>query len=521
MFSGAEWVVDHRADSHTAVAIRALRAIDGVLDSSSQSTHRAHVKFRLANFLAWGAGEFDDAEAAARQAQELFAAAGDQRHSLLADREVAWICGLRGDFAAMSDAAEPIVTAAEAAGDRFVALQGLSAVSYAGLFQGRFDEAEAAVERAKTIAREDGKAYRLTTVLTQLASIVAFEGRALEGLEILEQAKALNPAYRDTVLPEIEGFVQWFAGDFRAAADSAREHVARSPAGTPRRRAMGMCCGALSAVELGDFTGAERFLARSRTTLGGRDWSAFWQYTRYAQALLAWWQAGDREVVATLRSVCDRMLAMGARTYVAPTLVDLAEIAAEAGDLDTGGSAVADLETLADRLDRDLYAGFSAYASAAVGVAAGVPAVEAARRAVRMLSPTGCRAHVARAHDLLGRALPAADRAEAVTAFEEAIRLFSACNATGRRDRSLEALRRLGSAGRRAVAAALGPGSLTRRERDVARVAAQGLSAKEIAERLFVGERTVESHLGSVYAKLGVDSKLDLVRRAAELGLSS
>jgi len=71
------------------------------------------------------------------------------------------------------------------------------------------------------------------------------------------------------------------------------------------------------------------------------------------------------------------------------------------------------------------------------------------------------------------------------------------------------------------VAAALGPSSLTRRERDVARLAAQGLSAKEIAERLFVGERTVESHLGSVYAKLGVDSKLDLVRRAAELGLSS
>jgi DNA-binding CsgD family transcriptional regulator len=30
----------------------------------------------------------------------------------------------------------------------------------------------------------------------------------------------------------------------------------------------------------------------------------------------------------------------------------------------------------------------------------------------------------------------------------------------------------------------------------------------------------VETHLGNVYAKLGVDSKLDLVRRAAELGLA-
>ena len=89
-----------------------------------------------------------------------------------------------------------------------------------------------------------------------------------------------------------------------------------------------------------------------------------------------------------------------------------------------------------------------------------------------------------------------------------------------RRQRSLDALRRLGSAGRRAAAAALGPDSLTRREREVARLAATGMSAKEIAGLLFVGERTVESHLASVYAKLGVHSKLQLVHRAPELGLT-
>ena len=54
----------------------------------------------------------------------------------------------------------------------------------------------------------------------------------------------------------------------------------------------------------------------------------------------------------------------------------------------------------------------------------------------------------------------------------------------------------------------------------MARLAATGMSAKEIARSLFVGERTVESHLASIYAKLGVDSKLQLVRRATELGLS-
>jgi DNA-binding CsgD family transcriptional regulator len=94
------------------------------------------------------------------------------------------------------------------------------------------------------------------------------------------------------------------------------------------------------------------------------------------------------------------------------------------------------------------------------------------------------------------------------------------CGSSWRRERSLDALRRLGSAGRRAAAAALGPESLTRREQEVARLAATGMTAKEIAQALFVGRRTVETHLASIYAKLGVDSKVQLIRRAEELGLS-
>ena len=105
-------------------------------------------------------------------------------------------------------------------------------------------------------------------------------------------------------------------------------------------------------------------------------------------------------------------------------------------------------------------------------------------------------------------------------ALERAAAMLEQCGSAWRRERCLEALRRLGSAGRRAAAAALGPGSLTRREREVARLAATGMSAKEIAQALFVGKRTVETHLASVYAKLGVDSKVQLVRRAGELGLS-
>lgn len=66
------------------------------------------------------------------------------------------------------------------------------------------------------------------------------------------------------------------------------------------------------------------------------------------------------------------------------------------------------------------------------------------------------------------------------------------------------------------AATSLGPASLTRRERQVARLAAQGHTIRQIGERLFIGEHTVETHLSNVYAKLGARSKSELVGRVSE-----
>ena len=63
--------------------------------------------------------------------------------------------------------------------------------------------------------------------------------------------------------------------------------------------------------------------------------------------------------------------------------------------------------------------------------------------------------------------------------------------------------------------------ALTHRESEVIRLAAEGHSAKEIAARLSIGERTVESHLLKAYAKLGVRSKFELMRRMGELELGN
>jgi DNA-binding CsgD family transcriptional regulator len=59
---------------------------------------------------------------------------------------------------------------------------------------------------------------------------------------------------------------------------------------------------------------------------------------------------------------------------------------------------------------------------------------------------------------------------------------------------------------------------LTAREREVALLTVQGLSAKEVAGRLFVSPRTVSNHLQNVYGKLGITRRADLADAFGRLG---
>jgi len=72
---------------------------------------------------------------------------------------------------------------------------------------------------------------------------------------------------------------------------------------------------------------------------------------------------------------------------------------------------------------------------------------------------------------------------------------------------------------RRGPAFGIGTAALTDREREIVRLAVDGQTALEIAKRLHISDRTVETHLANAYVKLGVQSRLELARRADEMGL--
>jgi DNA-binding CsgD family transcriptional regulator len=65
-----------------------------------------------------------------------------------------------------------------------------------------------------------------------------------------------------------------------------------------------------------------------------------------------------------------------------------------------------------------------------------------------------------------------------------------------------------------APAASLEASGLTDRELQVVNMAIHGLTAKQIGERLFIGRRTVETHLERACSKLGVQTKRELIAKA-------
>lgn len=109
----------------------------------------------------------------------------------------------------------------------------------------------------------------------------------------------------------------------------------------------------------------------------------------------------------------------------------------------------------------------------------------------------------------LGAALRRAGRrSDARPALARAVELAAACGATALAARAGEELGVAGATSRRHAFS--GVEGLTPSERRVARMAADGLSNREIAETLFVTAKTVENHLGRTYMKLGICSRAEL-----------
>jgi len=141
--------------------------------------------------------------------------------------------------------------------------------------------------------------------------------------------------------------------------------------------------------------------------------------------------------------------------------------------------------------------------------------IERLTEAVSVLERSPAKLEHARALVDLGAAQRRGNRrAEARSILEQGLKLARRCDAGALVERANTELRAAG--GRSSDPMASGVQQLTVSERRVAELAAKGLSNPRIAQTLFVTRKTIETHLGRVYSKLGITGRAQLTRALLE-----
>jgi DNA-binding CsgD family transcriptional regulator len=131
------------------------------------------------------------------------------------------------------------------------------------------------------------------------------------------------------------------------------------------------------------------------------------------------------------------------------------------------------------------------------------------REAIDCLDRTRLRVELGRVHLLYGEWLRRQNRRlGARTRLRAAYDMFTTMGIDGFAGRAAQELRATGETARkRTVGTAV---ELTAQEAQIARLVREGLSNPEIAARLYLSPRTVEWHLGKIFAKLQITSRRQL-----------
>jgi DNA-binding NarL/FixJ family response regulator len=184
-----------------------------------------------------------------------------------------------------------------------------------------------------------------------------------------------------------------------------------------------------------------------------------------------------------------------------------------AGRPSEAAAAARELRAIADAAATASLLGAASHAEGLVLLAEGDRdgAREAFEDAVELFGRAGLPFESARARVDLAGALRALGREDAaVHEFEHALESFAALGAAGEERRV---------AGVQASRDADGAGALSRREREVLSLVAQGLTNAQIASALVLSEHTVHRHVANILTKLGSSTRAAAVARATELQL--
>jgi DNA-binding NarL/FixJ family response regulator len=209
-----------------------------------------------------------------------------------------------------------------------------------------------------------------------------------------------------------------------------------------------------------------------------------------------------------------RLDELGWTNLLAATLLAQLVVARLAeGRLDDARAPAAALDVIAEMPDRDRVAAFAVGAHGRIASAEGrEEARQLLLEAVNRFAALGLRLDAARARLDLARSLANSDPEVAIDTARHARTELEALGALREADEAASLMRSLGAKGRAGPRAV---GLLSRRETETLRLLGEGLTNRQIGERLFISPKTVEHHLGRVYSKLDLTTRTEAAAYAA------
>jgi DNA-binding CsgD family transcriptional regulator len=230
------------------------------------------------------------------------------------------------------------------------------------------------------------------------------------------------------------------------------------------------------------------------------------EFTDLASAVLLNASGRYREAIAPAQAAADATPELVVAGWA---LLELVEAAARSGDRERAEHALARLAERNQFVASDW--GYGVEARSRAFLADRTTAEDLYRDAIERLARTSLRPEHARACLLYGEWLRRENRrVDAREQLHAAHEEFSSIGMEGFAERTRTELEATGETVRKRAVDTRDV--LTPQERNVARLARDGLSNHEIGSRLFLSQRTVEWHLGKVFTKLGVSSRRELAQ---------
>jgi DNA-binding CsgD family transcriptional regulator len=187
---------------------------------------------------------------------------------------------------------------------------------------------------------------------------------------------------------------------------------------------------------------------------------------------------------------------------------ELVEAAVRSGHNDVAADALRSLAKITSASGTDWAGGIEARSCALLSE--GDTAERFYRESIERLGRTRIRADLARAHLLYGEWLRRGRRRlDAREQLRLALNMLEAMGMDAFAERARRELQATGETARKRNVAS-GDEQLTAQEAQIARMARDGMSNPEIAARMFISARTVQYHLSKVFAKLGIESRMQL-----------